>query len=261
MSQPTDMALQTRTRPRIRAIGMDRPWAWLARGLDDMRAARGVSLAWALGFTLAGAGMIAALASVGAYDAILPLAAGFPLVAPILVVGLYEISRKIERGEPVTLLTPLAALRRNAGQLGLLGFALGFAFLAWMRIALLLFALFFGTTPVSGTDFVSQIVFTGANFAFLAVGTAIGAMLAAVVFAVSVVSVPLLLDRDESVFGAVATSWAAVRANPKPMLLWAVLVALLVGAGLLLALVGLVVTLPLIAHATWHAYRDVVATD
>lgn len=259
MTEPADVTSETESSPSVRIIGTDRPWAWLARGLEDMRASRGVSLVWALAFTLAGAGMIAGLAALGLYDAILPLAAGFPLVAPILVVGLYEISRRLERGERVSLWTPLAALRRNTGQLALLGFALGFAFLAWMRIALLLFALFFGTSPITGADFVSQVVLTGGNLVFLAIGTAIGAVLAAIVFAVSVISVPLLLDRDTSVFAAVATSWTAVRANAAPMLLWAVLIALLVGAGLALALVGLVVTLPLIAHATWHAYRDVVA--
>lgn len=261
MTESADIASSSETDPPVRTIGMDRPWVWLARGLGDLRASRGVSLFWALCFTVGGAGMIAGLAALGAYDAILPLAAGFPLVAPILVVGLYEISRRLERGEAVGYLTPFAALRRNSGQLALLGFALGFAFLVWMRVALLLFALFFGTAPVTGADFVSQIVLTSGNLVFLAAGTIIGAGFAVIVFAVSVVSVPLLLDRNTNVFAAVATSWSAVRANPGPMLLWALLIGLFIGAGLLLALVGLVVTLPLIAHATWHAYRDVVASE
>ena len=259
MLDQSEIAVFSEASPRVRRVSGDRPWIWLASGWEDMLRAGRVSFAWGALFVAVGAALIGGAALLGAYEAVLPLAAGFPLVAPILVVGLYEISRRLERGERVSLWTPLAALRRNTGQLALLGFALGFAFLAWMRIALLLFALFFGTSPITGADFVSQVVLTGGNLVFLAIGTAIGAVLAAIVFAVSVISVPLLLDRDTSVFAAVATSWTAVRANAAPMLLWAVLIALLVGAGLALALVGLVVTLPLIAHATWHAYRDVVA--
>jgi uncharacterized membrane protein len=247
--------------PRVRRVGSDRPWIWLAGGWEDMLRAGRISYAWALLFVAVGALLIGAAAALGVYEAILPLAAGFPLLAPILVIGLYEVSRRIERGEPVTLATPLAAWRRNAGQIGFMGFVLGFAFLAWLRIATLLFAWFFGAGTFSGADFVNQIVLSSANALFLVVGSAIGAVLALVVFAISAVSLPMLLDRETNVFVAIATSVAAVRANPRAMLLWAFLVVAFTGAGLLLGLVGLVLTLPLVAHATWHAYRDLVATD
>ena len=261
MTERAEISVFSDASPRVRVVGMDRPWLWLARGWEDMRRAARVSFAWALVFVIAGAALIGGLAALGVYQAILPVAAGFPLVAPSLVVGLYEISRRLERGEPIDFKTPLAAWRRNAGGLGLLGFVLGFFLLAWLRLAMLLFALFFGTAQFTAADFLSQVVFSGTNIAFLLVGTAIGAVLAAIVFAISAVSAPMLLDREVSVFTAIATSCAAVRANPRPMLLWALLVFLFIGAGLLLALVGLVLTLPLIAHATWHAYRDMVATD
>jgi uncharacterized membrane protein len=247
--------------PRIRRVGGDRPWIWLAGGWEDMRRAGRVSYAWAFLFVAVGAALIGAAAALGAYEAILPLAAGFPLLAPILVIGLYEVSRRIEAGEKVTLATPLLAWRRNAGQIGFMGFVLGFVFLAWVRIATLLFAWFFGTGAFTGADFVNQIVLSGANALFLVIGTAIGAVLALVVFAISAVSLPMLLDRETNIFVAIAASVAAVRANPRAMLLWAFLIVSFTGAGLLLGLVGLVLTLPLVAHATWHAYRDIVSRD
>jgi uncharacterized membrane protein len=143
-----------------------------------------------------------------------------------------------------------------------MGFVLGFVFLAWLRIATLLFAWFFGTGTFTGADFLNQIVLSGANALFLVIGSAIGAALALVVFAISAVSLPMLLDRErENAFTAIATSVAAVRANPRAMLLWAFLIVTFTGAGLLLGLVGLILTVPLVAHATWHAYRDLVARD
>ena len=261
MVDQVEIAVFADASPRVRVIGMDRPWVWLARGWEDMRRGARVSLAWALIFVAIGAALIGSLAFFGLYGAILPLAAGFPLMAPVLVVGLYEVSRRVERGEPVDFKTPLAAWKRNAGQIGFFGFVLGFVLLAWIRIATLLFAWFFGTKSFDIVDFVSQVVLSGPNALFLVVGTVVGASFAVLVFAISVVSVPMLLDRDVNVFTAIATSWAVVRANPRPMLLWAVLIVLFTGAGLALALVGLVLTLPLVAHATWHAYRETVAAD
>jgi len=248
--------------PRVRRVGSDRPWIWLAGGWEDMRRAGRVSFAWAAIFVVVGAGLIGGAAALGIYEAILPLAAGFPLLAPILVIGLYEVSRRLEGGEPVGFKTPLAAWRRNAGQLGIMGFVLGFVFLAWMRIATLLFAWFFGAGSFTAADFVGNVVFSGANVLFLVIGSAIGAALAVLVFAISAVSLPMLLDREKTdAFVAIATSVAAVRANPRAMLLWAFLIVAFTGAGLMLGLVGLVLTLPLVAHATWHAYRDLVARD
>lgn len=261
MLDRTEIPVFSQVSPRVRRVGSDRPWIWLAGGWEDMRRAGRVSCAWALLFVAVGAALIGGAAALGAYEAVLPLAAGFPLLAPILVIGLYEVSRRLEAGETVSLATPLLAWRRNAGQIGFMGFVLGFIFLAWLRIATLLFAWFFGTGSFTGADFVTKVVLTSGNAGFLIVGTAIGAALALVVFAISAVSLPMLLDRETNVFVAIATSVAAVRANPRAMLLWAFLIVSFTGAGLLLGLVGLVLTLPLVAHTTWHAYRDLVATD
>lgn len=244
--------------PRIRRIRGDRPWVWLARGWNDMRRAPRVSFAWGLGFVIFGLVVIGALYAFRVYYLILPFAAGFMLVAPVLVVGLYEVSNQLERGQPVTMATPFEVWRHNIGQIGFMGFVLGLIFLAWMRLATLLFAVFFGTTPPNMADFMDQVVFSTDNIWFLICATVVGTVLAAIVFSIAAVSIPMLLDRRTNVFVAMATSVVAVRENPFAMLVWGVLIVLFVAVGMALAFVGLVVTLPLIAHATWHAYRDVV---
>jgi uncharacterized membrane protein len=247
--------------PVVRQVAIDRPWQWLALGWEDLRRSARVGLVYGGAFVAVGLGIAGGAAASGHYEAILPFAAGLPLVAPVLVIGLYEVSRKMALGEPVDLSTPIGALSRNRGQAGVMGFVLGLIFLAWMRLATLIFAVFFGISPPSLEAFLTTVVFSGANLAFLACGTLVGALLAVLVFSISVVSVPMLLDRGADVFTAMATSVATVRANPRPMLLWACLIVLFVGAGTALLLIGLIVVLPLIAHASWHAYRDVVAFE
>jgi uncharacterized membrane protein len=247
--------------PRVRRIAAGRPWQWLAQGWEDLRRSPGVSLQWGLLCVLAGYALLAALLWFNLFVMVLPIVAGFVLVAPILGVGLYEVSRRREAGEPPVNSAPAsarAALRRSGARIGFMGFILGFFFLAWMRIATLLYALFFGTEPVVMSEFLHRIVLSNTNLAFLAVGTAIGAVLALSVFAVAAVSIPMLLDRDVNVVVAVVTSVEAVRQNPLPMLLWAALIVLFTGAGILCGLVGLAITHPLVAYATWHAYRDLV---
>jgi len=133
--------------------------------------------------------------------------------------------------------------------------------LSWVRAATLLFALFFAQTPVGLPALVGLLLGTPQGFTFLAVGTAIGAVLAALTFAVTAVSLPMLVDRDINFVDAVATSWGAVTANFTPMALWAAIIA---GATLLSFVtyfVGLIVVMPLLGYATWHAYRELVTFE
>lgn len=267
MAESTEVAEFGATSPRIRRIGADRPWVWLGRGWEDLRRAAPVSLLWGFQFAIVGLGLVWLLHTNRWYNFLFPLIAGFMLLAPILVVGLYKVSKELEAGNKVTSSTPFSAWSDNAGQIGLMGFILGLFFLAWIRFATLLFAIFFGERPPvaygEGTPdlraFFEQFILSAENVPFLVVGTAVGAVLAFVVFSIAAVSVPMLLDKKEAnVFEAVATSFRAVSVNFWPMVLWAVLIALFTAAGLALAFIGLTVTLPLIAHASWHAYRDLV---
>jgi uncharacterized membrane protein len=245
--------------PPVRRLELDRPWAWLAAGWDDIRRAPAVSLTYGALFTA-----ISFLITVGVFLAgleylLFPLAASFMLVGPLLAVGLYETSRRLETGAPVSLGRALFVATRSPMGLAFLGVALMALLLIWMRAATLLLALFLGPRVFPPlTEVIPTLLLTTQGVALLVVGTGCGAILAALVFAISVVSVPLLMERDVDVVSAVIVSLQAVARNPKPMLLWAWLIAILTAFGIATCYIGLIVTFPLVGHATWHAYRETV---
>lgn len=247
--------------PRVRKIEMDRPWAWLAAGWSDLRKAPTVGLGYGGLLAVLGLALAALIYFTGLFQLILPLTAGFMLMGPILAVGLYETSRRLGAGEPTGMGLALTAWTRNFGQVAFLGFTLMLFLLAWIRLATLIFALFFSQTPVNPDSFIQDVFISVESLPFLATGTVVGGVLAVIVFAISAISVPMLMDRDVSIVVAIATSVAAVKENPGPMLLWAVLIALFTGAGLATAYLGLILALPLIGHATWHAYRELVVYE
>jgi uncharacterized membrane protein len=245
--------------PPVRRLELDRPWAWLAAGWDDIRRAPAVSLTYGALFTA-----ISFLITVGVFLAgleylLFPLAASFMLVGPLLAVGLYETSRRLETGAPVSLGRALFVATRSPMGLAFLGVALMALLLIWMRAATLLLALFLGPMVFPPlTEVIPTLLLTTQGVALLVVGTGCGAILAALVFAISVVSVPLLMERDVDVVSAVIVSLQAVARNPKPMLRWAWLIAILTAFGIATCYIGLIVTFPLVGHATWHAYRETV---
>ncbi|MGE4012063.1 MAG: DUF2189 domain-containing protein [Alphaproteobacteria bacterium] len=223
-----------------------------------MRAFPRFNFGYGAGFAVFGWIIVAAAVWFRAYYLVLPFTAGFFLLAPILAVGLYEISRRVETGATVDWTSILTAWRRNQGQIALMGFLLLAIHLIWIRIATLLFAIFFSKTPPDLSNFVIEIVMSSSNIPFLLLGSVIGLLLATLVFSIAVVSIPMLLDRNVGLLTAVATSFKAVSENKWPMLVWAVLIVLFIAAGILTGFIGLIVTLPLVAHASWHAYRQVV---
>ncbi|MFO1189116.1 MAG: DUF2189 domain-containing protein [Alphaproteobacteria bacterium] len=244
--------------PRIRAAGVERPWTWLAAGWEDLWRTPGVSLAYGAIITALSFALTAGLYWANAFFLLLPLAAGFMLMAPILAVGLYEISRRHETNEPVTITTALFGFGRHGAQLAGMGVVLMIFLLAWMRLATLIFALFFVGDAPPWESFIATVFFSIESIPFLIVGTAIGAVVAFFVFAISAVSIPMILDRDTNAIIAVLASLTAVRYNLKAMLVWASLIVLFTTAGLVTGFLGLVITLPLIGHATWHAYKDLI---
>jgi uncharacterized membrane protein len=244
--------------PRIAKVEVDRPWSWLTRGWEDLRASARVSIAYGALAVIASFMVVIGLRSLDLFYLILPFAAGFMMVGPLAAVGLYEVSRRRESGEPASLIAAVTAWRRHATQIGLMGVALLLLHLFWIRLALLIFALFFGQEPPAMENFVAEVFFAPKSLPFLVTGTVVGGVLAVVTFAITAVSIPMLLDRDVDLFTAIATSVAAVQHNVKAMALWAALIVFFTGIGLVTAFLGLAVTLPLIGHATWHAYRDLV---
>lgn len=244
--------------PHIRRISPERPWLWLAAGWRDFLRAPRTSLLYGAGIAAVSIVLVALLENLDLLGLLLPLLAGFALVAPVLAVGLYAVSRALQSGEPIHAKAILAAVRRNQTQIGLMGVLLMMIHLAWVRLATLLFALFFATIPTGLPQILDLLLRTPTGFAFLAVGTVLGAVLATFTFAISVVSLPMLLDTDVSVVSAVATSWTAVVANKKPMALWAAIIAGGTLFGFATFFLGLIVTTPLLGYASWHAYRDLV---
>lgn len=248
--------------PHVRRVTADRPWVWLARGWRDLMANRAIGLLHGAALVLFGWALTLLLFGLGAAWAILPATAGFFILAPLLAASLYEVSRRTGRGEATGLVAALAGIRRNGTQLALMGMALLLAHLLWVRVAGLLFALCFGPgfTP-SLAALPMAMLQSDRLLPFLVIGTGFGCVLAAASFAVSVVAVPMLVDREVSVFEAMAVSIRAVRANPGVMLLWAGLIVLFTGLALVPFFLGLLLVLPLVGHATWHAYQDLVAWD
>lgn len=261
----TDMDTMTDTvpvfphpQPQIRRISPDRPWAWLRAGWQDFMKTPAIGLSYGLMVAVAGALIIVGFWMMDTLYLVLPMAAGFMLIGPLGAVGLYETSRRLRSGEPVGLGRALMAWRRNGTQIALIGFMLTLALLFWVRIATLLFALFFGQAGTDVAQLVEQTFLSIEGIPFVIVGTAVGAVLAAVVFSISAISIPMLLDRDTDAVSAVISSLRAVQVNVVPMAVWAGLIVVFTAAGIALLFIGLAVTLPLVGHATWHAYRDLV---
>lgn len=237
-------------------IEPDEPWEWLAAGWRDMLAVPGISLSYGLAFTLVSFGLAWTLFHLDVPHLLLPLSAGFMLMGPMLAVGLYETSRRRQLGEPVSLRSALFVPVRNPSQLAFLGVVLMVVHLIWIRIATLLYALFLGTRPFPGLEeSIGIIFFTYDGLGLLIVGSIFGGALAAVVFALTAFSVPMLMVRDVDAVTAIVESIQMVRRNLWPLLVWAWLIVLLTGVGIVTCFVGLAVTFPLIGHATWHAYR------
>ncbi|MDQ1080283.1 DUF2189 domain-containing protein [Pseudoroseomonas cervicalis] len=244
--------------PAPRSVAHDRPWAWLAAGWNDLWAAPGLGLSYGAALAVAGWALALLSQQVGTLWAILPATAGFFLVAPLLATGLYEASRRRELGLDCGWGQALAAFRRNASQLALLGGALLLIHLFWVRLAGLLFALCFGPGFAPPLEALPLALLREERLLpFLIAGTATGFLLAALTFGIGALSIPMLLERDISAVEAIIASWQGVMENWRPMALWAGLIVLFTGLALVPLFLGLAVALPLIGHATWHAYRDI----
>lgn len=243
---------------RVRVVTTDQPFRWLAAGWRDFRAAPCVSVGYGMIVVAAGVVLSFLLVGAGLLYLVLPLTVGFLLVGPALTVGYYGISRDLEAGRPPRFGAAIGAWRANPGPLLGLGLAQVCFLVVWMRFAALVFAICFPYSMLDVQALLNATLFTRDGLVFLAVGTAVGGVMAGIAFAAGAFSLPLLLDRKVGVLEALVTSVVAVVLNAPAMAVWAALVVLFAAAGLALGYVGLAVTLPLLGHATWHAYRAVI---
>lgn len=255
---PTARAAALPFADRVNIIGSEQPFRWLLAGWRDFRRSGVVSLAYGVMFAAAGLGLTLGLYHAGYQYLIAPLSAGFLLVGPTLTVGLYAISRDIEKGNKASLCRAFAAWRTNPGPLLGMGLGLVLFLIVWIRLAVLIFAVSFPYQTPSLQVMLNAALFTSEGNIFLLIGTMVGAVMATLVFAIGVFSLPMLLDRRVDLTEAVTTSVVAVIMNAKVMALWAALIVMFTAAGLATAYLGLAVTLPLIGHASWHAYRSVI---
>ena len=241
----------------VRHIPLLRPLGWLARGWRDLVRCPLPGLLHGLALALFGAALV-----VLAHDQFWLLSGaftGFLLVAPILATGLYAVSRALEKGQRADLAVALSAWKPE-GRLVVFGLLLALAGTGWVLTSASLVTGFAAAPVTTPLDFLKVVVLNDHSPLFQ-VWLLMGAFLAAPVFASSVVAIPLLLDRQVSVLAAVLTSWRVVQAHPLPMALWAALLMALTVLGMASALVGLVVIAPWLAHASWHAYRDLISTS
>jgi uncharacterized membrane protein len=253
-----DEPFTTLTSAPVREVPLTRPFRWLALGLRDLQRAPGPSLFHGL---VVAAGGWAIFAITAKLWYLLPGAfSGFVLIGPILATGLYELSRRMAAGESATLRDAMRAWSRGTRPLVQLGLLLALAATGWVLASSVLIALFV-QAPITGVEsFVRHVVLSQSSNLFY-LWVLLGGIGAALIFAGTVVSAPLLLDREIDFASAVLTSVRAVGANPLAMALWAAIIMLASLASLLSLMLGFVVAVPVIGHATWHAYRDVVDAE
>lgn len=243
---------------RIRHIDSDAPTHWVAAGWEDMKKTMGLSLFVGGVFAAMAYVILIGLELLGLGSMAPVMVGGFALVAPFLALPFYEASRRLEAGLPVG--PDILRLDKypELSQLGLIGIALMMLFLTWFLAARMIFALFYSSSLPRLGAFLSDLWVSEQWPYFLVVGTAAGAAIASVAFAMAAISLPMLLDRRVSAFVAVWASIEAVQRNKAVMIGWAATIAFFTFSGAAAAFVGLALTVPVIGHATWHAYRGLV---
>ena len=230
----------------------------LENGVRDFRAAPQFGLFFGLAYAAAGWLLVALLWYFQMPYLAYPLAMGFAIIAPFAATGLYDVSRKLERGERLDWGGVLGAVGGTRHRdLRWMALVTGFVLVLWLDIAAILTFAFLGFRSL-GPDIVKELFLTPEGLVFLVIGNVVGALIALGVFSISVVSFPLLFDRDLDFVTAMSTSVKTVLENPRPMIAWCALIALLIAVSLLTMFVGLIFVLPVLGHATWHLYRRAV---
>ncbi len=242
----------------LTAPNMSSPMRWVNAGWNDVLRHPAYSLGYGFIFTFGGLLMMYVLFKLG-WAALIPAAAGgFIMLAPLLAVGLYGISRRAEENKPLDLSVLIPNRFAEPRQLAYVALALTLAFIIWMQVALLLFALFSHGHTLALQDFTSYVFSTKAGLTMASIGTIIGTIISVFVFSISALSIPILLEHHVDAITAISASVRMVLSNPGPMLVWAWLIALYTAFGLASASLGLIVVFPIMGHATWHAYREMV---
>jgi uncharacterized membrane protein len=247
--------------PTVRRIGTRELGEALAQGWDDFKSNRTDVIFLCVIYPVIGLVLGRLASGEGFLPLIFPLASGFALIGPLAGVGLNEMSRRREKGERVRWIDAFGVLRApSIGAIAMLGVLLIALFLLWLVTAEAIYVVTLGPKPpASVASFASDVLTTGSGWLMIGLGIGVGFLFAVLVFAISVVSFPLLLDRNAGAGTAIGTSLHAVAENPLTMALWALTIVVGLVLGSLPFFVGLVVVLPVLGHASWHLYRAVVS--
>ncbi|MFN4057389.1 MAG: DUF2189 domain-containing protein [Roseinatronobacter sp.] len=231
--------------------------AALAAGWGDFRRAPIYGLGFSLFYVLGGMVLYAVFLASGQSWWFIPIAVGFPLLAPFAATGLYEVSRRLENGEALSWSAVAGCvLAQRDRQVPSMAMVIMLAFMFWVFVAHTIFALFFGLKPISSST--ADMLLSSTGVTMLLVGGAIGGAMASVMFALTVISLPLLLDKEVDFITAMITSFSAVMKSPVTMAIWAATIAGLLIVAMLPFFLGLFVVLPLLGHASWHLYRRIL---
>jgi uncharacterized membrane protein len=233
----------------------------LGKGLRDFQAVPLYGLAFGALYAAGGIAILLCLMAFGLVYLAYPLAAGFAMIGPFVATGLYEVSRRRETGQPISIPAIWATVKAR-GEIGWMAFVTLFIFVMWMYQVRLLIALLIGLNAsfASLHEFITVVLTTNEGLLFLAIGNAVGAALSLILFSLTVVSFPLLLDREVDFVTAMITSVRAVVISPVPMIGWAAVIVVLLGVSAMPYFLGLLVTLPVLGHTTWHLYRRIIAS-
>lgn len=246
--------------PAVRRIGAAEVWLSLRQGFEDFESYRSDVIFLCATYALVGLVLARVAFGTDLLPLLFPLASGFAIVGPLAAVGLYEMSRRREEGARVGWANAFDVFKAPAiGGIAALGTILIAVFLVWLAVAWLIFESTMGpVVPASPMTFLNNVFFTTGGREMIVIGIGVGFLFALLAMMLSVVSFPLLIDRDVGLDTAIGTSFRAVLENPQPMALWGLIVAAVLLAGTALAFVGLVVAVPVLGHATWHLYRKLV---
>ncbi len=250
----------SRPRPQVNTITQEDISIALKRGMDDFKHEPVYGIALSAVYVIGGLILAYVAFTADLLVLLFPISAGFALIGPFAAVTLYEVSRRRELGLALDWAHVFGALRSaSSGSIVMLGFVLFFALYVWVRVALLIYALFYGLAPVDFVTLLGEVVSTWQGVMFFAVGNAVGAIFALILFTISVMSFPYLVDREADFITAIMVSFEAVRRNPRVLFGWGVFVAFVLAVAILPFFLGLFLAIPLLGHATWHLYRRTVS--